>query len=81
MSGRAGYLKKGKVGVCIMCRQTFQCARMDKKTCSDRCRKAWQRYQNDIKTLDYVDKLEAAQMERLTALIKSQKMNSRMVQS
>lgn len=69
MASRVGYLKKGKVGVCIMCRQTFQCARLDKKTCSDRCRKSWQRYNENIKRDNETDKQQASQIARLSALV------------
>lgn len=69
MAGRVGAKKKGKVGVCIMCRHTFQCARSDKQTCSSRCRKAWQRY-NDAGKRDMQQRaLEREQMERLNGLM------------
>ena len=69
MSGRAGYLKKGKVGVCIMCRQTFQCSRLDKKTCSDRCRKAWQRYNESVaRDMSIIEK-KSSQLDRLMSVI------------
>jgi len=69
MSSRAGYLKKNKVGVCCMCRKVFQAARSDKKTCSDKCRKAWQRYNEAAKRDSDLLKVEASQIDRLNALI------------
>lgn len=69
MASRVGYLKKGKVGVCCMCRNTFQCARLDKRTCSDKCRKAWQRYNEQAKRdMDQRAK-ERGQVMRLTEII------------
>jgi len=69
MSGRVGYLKKSKVGVCVMCRKSFQCARLGKKTCSDRCRKAWQRYNESTKRDTENTVSEVSQTDRLNALI------------
>jgi hypothetical protein len=69
MAGRAGAKQKGKVGVCIMCRHTFQCARSDKQTCSPKCRKAWQRYNTGIKCDLEQRAQERSQVERLNSLI------------
>lgn len=69
MAGRAGEKRKGKVGVCIMCRKTFQCARSDKKTCGDKCRKAWQRYHEAMDARGKRDANQPEQSERLIALI------------
>lgn len=69
MAGRAGQKKRSKVGVCIMCRHTFQCARSDKQTCSPKCRKAWQRYNDDIKCNMQQRAQEREQIERLNGLM------------
>jgi len=69
MAGRAGAKKKGKVGVCIMCRKTFQCARSDKQTCTPKCRKAWQRYNAGIKCDLEQRAQERLQVDRLSSLI------------
>lgn len=69
MAGRAGAKKKNKVGVCIMCRETFQCARSDKRTCSDRCRKRWQVYKEMEKREQRERAKEPQQSERLIAII------------
>lgn len=69
MAGRVGYKKRSKVGVCIMCRQKFQCARSDKQTCSPKCRKAWQRYNDGIKCDLEMRAQERKQVDRLQSLI------------
>lgn len=69
MAGRVGYKKRSKVRVCIMCRQTFQCARSDKQTCSPKCRKAWQRYNDGIKCDLEMRAQERKQVDRLQSLI------------
>lgn len=69
MSGRAGAKKANKVGVCVMCRKVFQCARSDKKTCTPTCRKAWQRYCDHQEWLKYKEGMKLDQSERLNALI------------
>lgn len=75
MNGRAGYLKKNKIGVCCMCRNVFKAARSDKKTCSDKCRKAWQRYNDDRKKDLYKPISGTEQHERLSAIINKTMMN------
>jgi len=69
MHGRVGYLKKSKVGVCIMCRKPFQCARLDKKTCSDKCRKAWQRYNESVAREVSIIEKKSSQLDRLMSVI------------
>lgn len=69
MSGRAGFKKQGKVGVCIMCRQVFQTSRSDKKTCSGKCRKSWERYNKREKIKANMPMLGTSQEERLALLI------------
>ena len=41
--GVMGARKKRMSRACIQCRRFFETERRDKKTCSDRCRKAWNR--------------------------------------
>lgn len=66
---RAGYRRKSKVNVCCMCRQTFQSSRWDAKTCTPRCRKAWERFTKKQDELGSVTMQRRAQENRLNDLI------------
>jgi hypothetical protein len=66
---RVGVQRKGKIGVCVMCRHPFQTSRSDALTCGTKCRKAWQRFNQERHNDELHCKSEKQQMERLNDLI------------